>query len=44
MGIKECTNNKILDNYHIMTTKNKLPVITKKFTIFVGNNKTKLFT
>jgi methionine aminopeptidase len=43
MGIKECVNNKILDPYHIITTKNKLPVITKKFTIYIGNNKTKLF-
>lgn len=43
MGMKECIENDILYSYQIMTTKNKLPIITKKFTIIVGKNKSKLF-
>ena len=42
IGLNECTKNNIIDSYPIITTKNKLPVITKKFTIIVGKHNSKL--
>ena len=42
IGMKECINNNILDTYPIIMNKNKIPIITKKFTIIVGEKKSKL--
>lgn len=43
MGIKECLNNNILEAYPITYVHPQtLPVITKKFTIIVGKNSSKL--
>ena len=43
MGIKECLNNNILDTYPIKYVfPDHIPVITKKFTIIVGKNDSKL--
>lgn len=43
MGIKECSNNNILDKYPIHYVHPvDTPVITKKFTIIVGKNESKL--
>jgi methionine aminopeptidase len=43
MGLKECLNNNILDNYPILYVQpSHVPVITKKFTIIVGKNESKI--
>jgi methionine aminopeptidase len=43
MGIKECLDNNILDAYPIKyVCPSNIPVITKKFTIIVGKNDSKL--
>lgn len=43
MGVKECLNNNILEAYPIKYVyPQDLPVITKKFTIIVGKNNSKL--
>ena len=43
MGIKECLNNNILDTYPIKyVSPVDIPVITKKFTIIVGKNDSKV--
>jgi methionine aminopeptidase len=43
MGIKECLNNNILETYPILYIQpSNIPVITKKFTIIVGKNNSKV--
>lgn len=43
MGIKECLTNNILDSYPIKyVLPTNIPVITKKFTIIVGKNDSRL--
>jgi methionine aminopeptidase len=39
VGIKECLDNNILDEYPIIYSKDKLPVFHKKFTLVVSHNK-----
>jgi len=39
VGIKECYENGILENYPVLYTKDKYPVFHKKFTDIVGDNK-----
>ena len=39
VGIKECYENGILENYPVLYTKDKYPVFHKKFTVIVGDNK-----
>jgi methionine aminopeptidase len=39
VGIKECLDNNILDEYPIIYNKDKLPVFHKKFTLVVSDNK-----
>lgn len=39
VGIKECYQNGILEDYPILYTKDKYPVFHKKFTVIVGDNK-----
>lgn len=39
VGIKECLDNNILDEYPIIYNKDKLPVFHKKFTLVVSHNK-----
>lgn len=43
LGMTECINKGVLEKYPIMTTKNKLPIVTKKFTILVGKDKSTSF-
>lgn len=42
LGSKECITHDLLQSHPIKFTKNKLPVVTKKFTIIVGKTKSKL--
>lgn len=43
VGIRECMNNHILESYPIIYIQpSNIPVITKKFTIIVGKNKSKI--
>jgi methionine aminopeptidase len=43
MGMRECMTNNILDNYPISYVQpSHIPVITKKFTIIVGKNESKI--
>lgn len=43
MGMKECSTNNILENYPILYLQpSNIPVITKKFTIIVGKNDSKV--
>lgn len=43
LGIKECLKNQILEEYPILYSKDKLPIYSKKFTIFVGKNNAMTF-
>lgn len=42
MGMKECVENGILESYPVLYTKNKIPVFSRKFTIVVKENRSKL--
>jgi hypothetical protein len=43
MGMKECITNELLEKLPIIYVKpDNIPVITKKFTIIVGKNESKL--
>ena len=39
MGLKECWENGIIDNYPVMYHKGKVNVFSKKFTVIVGESK-----
>jgi len=43
IGIKECIEKGLLEAYPIKLTKNKENIFSKKFTIIVGKNSSKLF-
>ena len=39
VGIKHCLENGLLEQYHVLYSKDNLPVFTKKFTLIVGDDK-----
>lgn len=41
IGFRECLNNGLLESMPVLYHKEGLPVYTKKFTLFVGDNKSK---
>jgi methionine aminopeptidase len=43
LGIRECLKSNILEEYPILYSKDKLPIYTKKFTIYVGKDKAMTF-
>jgi len=43
VGIKEASNNQILENYPVLYNKNGKPIFHKKFTIVIGRECTKAF-
>lgn len=43
VGIREASENNILENYPILYNKNGNPVFHKKFTIVIGKDRTKIF-